>query len=66
MNTPTRPTAEIARLGKEIYQRDIQPKVEGGHHGEYVAIDVGTGRLGHRQQRARSVGGIAGAVPRCY
>lgn len=43
MNTPTRPTAEIARLGKEIYQRDIQTKVEGGHHGEYVAIDVGTG-----------------------
>ena len=43
MNTPTRPTAEIARLGKEIYQRDIQPKVEDGHHGEYVAIDVGTG-----------------------
>ena len=43
MNAPTRPTAEIARMGKEIYQRDIQSKVEDGHHGEYVAIDVGTG-----------------------
>ena len=43
MNAPTRPTAEIARLGKEIYQRDIRPKVEDGHHGEYVAIDVETG-----------------------
>ena len=43
MSTPTRPTAEIARLGKKIYQRDIQPKVEDGHFGEYVAIDVETG-----------------------
>ena len=43
MNAPTRPTAEIARLGKEIYERDIRPKVEDGHHGEYVAIDVETG-----------------------
>ena len=43
MNAPTRPTAEIARLGKEIYQRDIRPKVEYGHPGEYVAIDVETG-----------------------
>ena len=43
MNAPTRPTAEIARLGKEIYQRDIRPKVEDGHYGEVVAIDVDTG-----------------------
>ena len=43
MNAPTRPTAEIARLGKEIYERDIRPKMEDGHHGEVVAIDVDTG-----------------------
>ncbi len=43
MNAPTRPTEEIARLGKEIYQRDIRPKVEDCHVGEYVAIDVETG-----------------------
>ena len=43
MNAPTRPTAEIARLGKEIYERDIRSKVEDGHHGEVVAIDVDTG-----------------------
>ena len=43
MNAPTRPTAEIARLGKEIYERDIRPKMDDGHHGEYVAIDVDTG-----------------------
>ena len=43
MNAPTRPTAEIARLGKEIYERDIRAKVEGAHHGEVVAIDVDSG-----------------------
>ena len=43
MNTPTRPKAEIARLGQEIYERDIRPLVEVGHHGEVVAIDVDTG-----------------------
>ena len=43
MNAPTRPTAEIARLGKEIYERDIREQVEVVHHGEVVAIDVDTG-----------------------
>ena len=40
---PTRPLEEIARLGDEIYERDIRPKVEADHHGEVVAIDVDTG-----------------------
>ena len=43
MNAPTRPTAEIARLGREIYDRDIRGQVENVHHGEVVAIDVDTG-----------------------
>jgi len=43
MNAPTRPEQEIARLGREIYERDIRPLVEAGHHGEVVAIDVDTG-----------------------
>ena len=43
VNAPTRPTAEIARLGKEIYQRDICSKVEASHFGKYVAIDVESG-----------------------
>ena len=43
MNAPTRPKQEIARLGREIYERDIRPLVEVGHHGEVVAIDVDTG-----------------------
>ncbi len=37
---PTRPKEETARLGKEIYERDIRYKVEADHHGEVVAIDV--------------------------
>ena len=40
---PTRPKEETARLGKEIYERDIRPQVEADHFGEYVAIDVETG-----------------------
>ncbi len=41
---PTRrPREETARLGKEIYERDILPQVEDDHFGEYVAIDVETG-----------------------
>ena len=35
-----RPREETARLGDEIYERDIRPQVEADHHGEYVAIDV--------------------------
>ena len=35
-----RPTDEIARLGEEIYERDIRREVETDHHGEVVAIDV--------------------------
>lgn len=40
---PTRPLEEVARLGDEIYERDIRPQVEAAHHGEVVAIDVDTG-----------------------
>ena len=44
MATPTRrPSEEMARLGKQIYERDIRPHVEADHHGEIVAIDVDSG-----------------------
>lgn len=44
MTTPTRrPREETARLGKEIYERDIRPLVEADHHGEVLAIDVDSG-----------------------
>ena len=41
---PTRrPREETARLGDEIYERDIRPQGEADHHGAYVAIDVDSG-----------------------
>ena len=40
---PTRPRDEIARLGDEIYERDIRPQVEEDRHGEIVSIDVDSG-----------------------
>ena len=38
-----RPREETARLGKEIYERDIRHLVETDHQGEVVAIDVESG-----------------------
>jgi len=40
---PTRPSDEIARLGDEIYERDIRARVEEDHQGEIVSIDVDSG-----------------------
>ena len=38
-----RPSEEIARLGDEVYERDIQHEVNAERHGEVVAIDVESG-----------------------
>ena len=38
-----RPAEEVARLGDEIYERDIRREVEIDHRGEVVAIDVESG-----------------------
>ncbi|MYI83482.1 MAG: hypothetical protein F4056_09460 [Chloroflexi bacterium] len=44
MAMPTRgPAEETARLGDEIYERDIRSEVEATHYGEIVAIDVESG-----------------------
>ena len=40
---PRRPREDTARLGKELYERDIRGLVEAGHHGQIVAIDVDSG-----------------------
>ena len=40
---PARPRDEIARLGDQIYERDIRSQVEVDHHGEYIAIDIDSG-----------------------
>lgn len=44
MTMPARPAEETARLGDEIYERDIRPQVEVSRHGKIVAIDVDSGR----------------------
>ncbi|MCY3734543.1 MAG: hypothetical protein OXG42_09720 [Chloroflexi bacterium] len=44
--TIQRHTDEVARLGDEIYERDIRHQVEAEHHGEYIAIDVDHGCWG--------------------
>ena len=41
--SPRRPHEETARLGKELYERDVRDQVEADHHGEIVAIDVDSG-----------------------
>ena len=38
-----RPAEEIARLGDELYERDIRQEVEADHRGSVVPIDVGSG-----------------------
>jgi len=35
-----RSSDETARLGDEIYEREIRSQVEADHRGEYVAVDV--------------------------
>ena len=40
MTMPTRrPREEVVRLRKNLYQRDILPRVETDYFGEYVTID---------------------------
>ena len=41
---PTRLKEEVARLGNEIYERDIRKQVEADHDGEIVSIDVDNGK----------------------
>ena len=63
---PRRPREETARLGDEIYERDIRPQVEADHHGEYVAVDVDSGswaisddlRTAAKRLRAKSPGAV--------
>ena len=40
---PSMSPKKAGRLGREIYRRDILPKVKDDHFGEYVAIEVLTG-----------------------
>ena len=37
-------TAEIARLGEDLYERDLRAEVEPGNLGEFLVLDILTGR----------------------
>ncbi len=34
---------EFARLGQEIYERDVRPQVKASDAGKFVAVDIETG-----------------------
>lgn len=36
---------DISRRGKEIYEREIRRQVEGDHDGEFLVVDITTGRF---------------------
>lgn len=36
---------EIARLGRAIYDREIRQQIEAGHLGQFVVIDVESGKF---------------------
>lgn len=37
-------SADIVRLGQELYERDIRPRVEMDHKGQFLALNVETGQ----------------------
>jgi hypothetical protein len=43
MSHPSYTTEEIVRRGKELYEREIRPKVEAGNKGKILVIDIETG-----------------------
>lgn len=43
MPTPRRDLEEIARLGEEVFDRQVRPKLRPRDQGKFVAIDVDTG-----------------------
>ena len=43
MNDSDYSKEEIARLGREIYERDIRSKVEHEHDGRFLVVDITTG-----------------------
>jgi hypothetical protein len=43
MSKATYSKEEVVRRGEEIYERDIRAKVEAGHRGEFIVIDVDSG-----------------------
>lgn len=58
-----RPREETARLGKELYDRDIRELVEADHHGEIVAIDVDSGEWALANDEIDAVGRLRAMCP---
>ena len=43
MRDGTFTTAEVVRIGREIYEREVRARVESSHDGEFVVVGVTTG-----------------------
>lgn len=54
---------EIVRLGKEIYYRDILPRIETGNEGRVVAIDVHTGEFEMDETGTDSASRLIARIP---
>ena len=54
---------ETARRGNEIYERDIRHLVEADHHGEVIAIDVGSGSYALGDNAIAASEGLRGQHP---
>ncbi len=54
---------ETARLGDEIYQRDVKSQVEASHDGEYVAIDVDSGLWAVAENELAASDGLLAQCP---
>ena len=54
---------ETARLGDEIYRRDVKSQVEASHDGEYVAIDVDSGLWAVAESELAASDGLLAQCP---
>ncbi len=63
---PARPKDETARLGKEIYERDIRPVVEADHKGDVVAIDVDSGKWAVGYEASEAVDLLSAQWPEAH
>ena len=43
MSQPDWTKEEVARRGREIYERDLRSRVEAAHQGQFLVVDVTTG-----------------------
>ena len=66
LKTRARPRLHIeerSRLAKEIYERDILPLVEDDHDGEFVSIDVHSGKWAVADTLMKSTRGLRAKSP---